>query len=385
MSDDNMKLRMAFGAAIGIGAVFLATSFYQQNIRPTLDNGQMQTYQATGKVTWGPDGTLLLPAHSFPMSSMISNKMKQAYVQQLGNLQGWPAPPGYDQPIEVWEAYWKVFDEKIMMRQYTRWRELYPVDVESKIIGGVHTDIVVPKDGIAPVNENRVLMNLHGGGFNTGAGMGGLVESIPIAGGMKIKVISVDYRQGPLHKYPAASEDVAAVYQELLQDYTPGNIGIYGCSAGGRLTAQSVAWFQTLGLPNPGAIGVFCSGAGGGRGDTSPWGAAGLYSPPRTEPRAPSAEGYMGGVDPLDPIAAPATALDVLAKFPPTLLVSGTRSGDLSPSAYLHTQLLKVGVDAEIYVGEGGWHGFSFAQPDMPEATDANAYIAKWFDKHLGD
>ena len=92
----------------------------------------------------------------------------------------------------------------------------------------------------------------------------------------------------------------------------------------------------------------------------------------------------MGGVDSNDPIAAPATSLEVLAKFPPTLLVSGTRSGDLSPSAYMHTQLLKVGVDAEIYVAEGGWHGFSFAQPDMPEATDANAYIVKWFDEHLG-
>ncbi len=379
-----MRLRMAFGAAIGIGAVFLITSFYQQVMRPAPNSNDISAYQASGKVMWDADGTLHLPAHAFPMSEMISPVMKQAYVQQLGNLQGWPAPPGYDQPIEVWEAYWKVFDEQVMNRQFMRWQEIYPVDVTEQTMAGVRTDVVVPKGGVSEKNTNRVLINLHGGGFNTGAGIGGLVESIPISGLMKIKVISVDYRQGPLHKYPAASEDVALVYAELLKEYAPENIGIYGCSAGGRLTAQAAAWFQTQNLPNPGGIGVFCSGAGGGRGDTGPWGAAGLYSPPPLNPSEVSTEGYMGGVDSNDPIAAPATSLEVLAKFPPTLLVSGTRSGDLSPSAYMHTQLLKVGVDAEIYVAEGGWHGFSFAQPDMPEATDANAYIVKWFDEHLG-
>ncbi len=379
-----MRGRMAIGALIGIAAVFFATNLYQRIMQSQSGIG-MEQYQPSGQVTWQPDGTLHLPAHTFPLSEMMSEPMKEAYAWQLSQLQSWPAPPGYDQPIEVWESYWKVFDEKIMSRQFMRWQEIYPVDIEEQIIAGVRTDVVVPKAGISDANANRVLLNLHGGGFNTGAGMGGLVESIPIAGRMGVKVISVDYRQGPLHKYPAASEDVAAVYRELLNDYEPSQIGIYGCSAGGRLTAQAAAWFQTQNLPNPGGIGVFCSGAGGGNGDTSPWGAAGLYSPPDTMPSEPRTEGYMAGVALDDPFAAPATSLDVLAKFPPTLLVSGTRSGDLSPSAYMFTQLIKAGADAEIYVAEGGWHGFSFAQPDLPESADANAFIVNWFDQHLGN
>jgi acetyl esterase/lipase len=70
---------------------------------------------------------------------------------------------------------------------------------------------------------------LHGGAFLWGAHSGGLVESIPVASVGKMKVISVDYRQGPEAAFPAASEDVAVVYTALLKHYKPRNIGIYGC------------------------------------------------------------------------------------------------------------------------------------------------------------
>lgn len=70
------------------------------------------------------------------------------------------------------------------------------------------------------------------------------------------------FREGPKYKFPAASEDVAAVYKQPLKDHAPQNIGIYGCSAGGMPTAMSVAWFEKHNLPQPGAVGMCCSGAG---------------------------------------------------------------------------------------------------------------------------
>src|SRR3546814_15853553 len=76
----------------------------------------------------------------------------------------------------------------------------------------------------------------------------------------RIQGISVYYRQGPDFTFPAASEDVAAVYRELIKQYDPRNIGIYGCSAGGLLTAQSVAWLIDKKLPLPGAIAMLCEG-----------------------------------------------------------------------------------------------------------------------------
>ena len=67
---------------------------------------------------------------------------------------------------------------------------------------------------------------------------------MPVAVLGRIKVVSLDYREGPKYRFPAASEDVAAAYRELLKTYRAEDIGIYGCSAGGMLTGMSVAWFQ---------------------------------------------------------------------------------------------------------------------------------------------
>jgi alpha/beta hydrolase fold len=63
-----------------------------------------------------------------------------------------------------------------------------------------------------------VLINLHGGGFLEGSRSVSHMESIPITAVAKIKVISVDYRQAPEYRFPAATQDVVAVYRQLLKN-----------------------------------------------------------------------------------------------------------------------------------------------------------------------
>ena len=105
-----------------------------------------------------------------------------------------------------------------------------------------------------------MLIQLHGGGFTAGGGgQGGALESIPVASVARIRIIAVDYRLGPEDHFPAASEDVEAVYRELLRTYKPGNVGVYGCSAGGMLSAEMIPWFLKEELPLPGAIRAFCA------------------------------------------------------------------------------------------------------------------------------
>jgi epsilon-lactone hydrolase len=128
-------------------------------------------------------------------------------------------------------------------------------------IGGVNTEVFVPEDGIARKNQRRVLINVHGGGFEGGSRTISHIESVPISSVGRIKVVSIDYRMGLEYAFPAASEDVESVYRELLKTYKAKNIGIYGCSAGGALTAQSVSWFENKDLALPGAVGMFCYGA----------------------------------------------------------------------------------------------------------------------------
>ncbi len=103
-------------------------------------------------------------------------------------------------------------------------------------------------------NRNRVLINLHGGGMIVGGRYGGQLESIPVSSIGRIKVVTVDYRMAPEHRYPAAEDDAIAVYRELLKTYRPENIGVYGCSSGAWLTGTTVAKLIAAGQLTPRSV-----------------------------------------------------------------------------------------------------------------------------------
>jgi acetyl esterase/lipase len=219
--------------------------------------------EASAQVNFDADGTLPVPSFDMPFSSFASREALDAYVANRAKR---AAALGLSRDMEIGALRKRADEESILpllRKQQARWRNL--LNIEPWEVEGVDTEIFTPKAGVAPANKNRVLINVHGGGFMVGARTGGQLESIPIAAIGRIKVISVDYRMAPEYAFPAASEDVAAIYQTLLHDYKPQNIGIYGCSAGGMLVAQATAWLIEKKLPVPGAIGTF--GATG----ESPW------------------------------------------------------------------------------------------------------------------
>jgi monoterpene epsilon-lactone hydrolase len=338
------------------------------------------------KVTADADGTIHVTNFAVPLSGFLTPEAKAISAHQIAD-HGWPLPSGpITGPGPVMDNWRKAMDEKIFIPALERQKAAYAVTIQDQTVGGVKTSVVMPKDGVSVKNKNRILINLHGGGFQMGAGPAALVESVPIAAVGKIEVMTVDYRQGPENKYPAASEDVATVYKELLKHYKPQNIGIYGCSAGGGLSAMSMAWFQKEKLPNPGAIGVFSSSAGGGQGDASYIAPVlnGQPPPPLSMgEHGPAAYGYFAGVDRKSPLVSPVYSPDVLAKFPPTLVITATRDMAMSGALYTHTQLVKAGVDTELQVWEGTGHCF-FYSADMPESKEAYDVIVKFFDRHLG-
>lgn len=333
------------------------------------------------RVVVDDDGTVHVPAQAVPMSSYLSPEAKAYVTQHLKDMQH-PETVAQDNGVP-----------RFMKGYLERQKILFPVDREDTKIAGVHAYIYTPKAGVAEANRTRVLINLHGGGFS-GCWPGcAELESIPIAALGKIRVISVDYREGPDYKFPAASEDVAAVYKEILKDHAPQSVGIYGCSAGGMLTAMSVAWFQKHDLPRPGAVGIFCAGAGsppgvGFGGDANytagPLGEARIMAPVAPKSGRPAGLGYLSGTDPKDPLVAPINSPEILAKFPPTLIITATRDFALSGALYTHSQLVKMGVDAELHVWEGLFHGF-FYNPDVPESRDCYDVIVKFFDRHLSN
>jgi monoterpene epsilon-lactone hydrolase len=341
------------------------------------------------------NGTTHVPAFEIPLSSYMSEPAKQAFIKAATAAQSS-------------DANWKslsiskirALGESELQKYVDRARSLYPVTIEERKLGGVSTRVVTPQDGVAARNRDRVLINVHGGGFFSGAGNEALIESIPVAGLGKLKVVTVDYREGPEYQFPAASEDTASVYGALLKEYKPRNIGIYGCSAGGILTAMAVAWFQKHQLPAPGAIGIFGAGAfGAWYGPPSKlgsWSGDSAYTaapltgkkpvsldPNKTETMPDYMSAYLRDVDLTDPLVSPALSSSVLDKFPPALLITGTRAWDMSAAVQTQRALTNAGVEANLHLWDGMGHCFFF-DVDLPESKEAFAVMTRFFDSRLG-
>jgi monoterpene epsilon-lactone hydrolase len=335
--------------------------------RPAL--AQERPSAASG-VSVDPDGTVEVPASAVPMSIYLSPEAKAYVIEHLKDMKD----PQMLKPDGGVPRFLKPY----LLRD----REEFAVERKEDTIAGVHAYIYTPKNGVSASNKKRVLIDLHGGGFSGCWPTCAELESIPVSGIGQIEVISLDYREGPANKFPAASEDVASVYRELLKTHKPQEIGIYGCSAGGMLTAESMAWFQAHSLAAPGAIGILCASASGTFGGDSSYTANWLGEVKTPAPARGSRLGYFADTDPKDPMISPVDSPAVLAKFPPTLVITGTRGFEMSSAVYTHSQLVKAGVDAELHVWEGLFHGF-FYNADVPESKDAFNVILKFFDRHL--
>jgi epsilon-lactone hydrolase len=239
---------------------------------------------------------------------------------------------------------------------------------------------VVTPENMPFSSHDRVLLNLHGGGFNSDSGS--YTESIPIAAYTKIKVIAVLYRLAPEHPFPAAVDDSVTVYKALLKIYQPEHIVIYGTSAGAILTAEVAAKLKQLGLPQPAALGIF-SGMGdfARAGDSIAMyglrGLAGHLDPPEPGAHDPY---YVGSTDAKDPVLSP--VYGDLHGLPPTLFITSGRDLLLSGTVNLQRAYLHAGVDAQLVVFDALPHAFWY-DPRLPEAIEANQLMADFFVKQL--
>ena len=288
----------------------------------------------------------------------------------------WPGPSGPEPSL----AERRAGTDRFRMGRAAEARKLYPVDVQEKMLGGVRCDWITPLSQPAD-KRDRVLINVHGGGFNSDSGS--LVEGIPIAYLTQISVVSVYYRLAPEHPFPAAVDDTEAVYKELLKTHKPNRVGLFGTSAGAILTAEVAVRLRRDGLPLPAALGIFS-----GTGDLSLhadsealftiWGWQGHLDPPAKHPHVGD---YVGSTDPKDPVLSPLYA--DLRGFPSALFVTSTRDLLLSGTTILHRAFLRAGADAQLVVFEALPHAFWYDY-HLPETKEALDLMARFFNEKLG-
>jgi len=331
--------------------------------------GQSDPAAPQDSATFDPDGTAHI-TRVVPMPSTISPEA-QKWLSSLTRKQSGPETLAERRTrTDVWRA-----------QGSAEARKIYPVNVEETSIAGVRTDIITPIAS-PETNHSRVLINLHGGGFNSDSGS--LIEGVPIANLAKIKVVSVYYRLAPENPFPAAVDDVVAVYKELLKTYKPRSVGIFGTSAGAILTCEVTVRLKQLGLPLPAALGFFSGLADFSRPSDSRQlftldGFPGMMQP--VDPNHLPDDQYAGKTDRQDPVLSPLFA--DLRGMPPTLLVTSTHDMLLSDTAIFQRALLRAGNDAQLVVFEALPHAFWY-HFQLPETKEALELMAKFFHERVG-
>jgi monoterpene epsilon-lactone hydrolase len=255
--------------------------------------------------------------------------------------------------------------------------KIFPATVKDSTVAGVPVREVLPA---TIKHKDRILICLHGGGFN--ADSGSYSESIPVAALTGVRVVSVLYRLAPEHPFPASVEDVIAVYKELLKTYKPNHIGIFGSSAGAGLTLQAAVKMKQLKMPMPAALGPFSAPASMADGGDS----RSLYNTDGLRGYVPIQDGsldleYVGKTDPRDPVLSPLYA--DLHDMPPTLFITSERDLLLSATSSLNRAFLRAGNHSQLIVFEGLPHCF-WNNNTLPESREAWGYMAGFFEQELG-
>ena len=226
-------------------------------------------------------------------------------------------------------------------------------------------------------DAGRVLVFLHGEGFELGSisSDGELAARLGRASGMR--VLFPEYRLAPEHPFPAAIDDVVAVWRWLRtsRGLSAGSIAVAGDSAGGGLAVSLLVALRDAGEALPAAavlmsptVDLTSSGAS----MTERAGQDPISTPAML--RKFAAE-YLAGADPRTPLASPLFAS--LAGLPPLLIQVGTADVLLSDSERLAAAAARAGVDVTLEVGEGLPHVYPIT-PGTPEAAAAVAQTGKF-------
>ena len=245
-------------------------------------------------------------------------------------------------------------------------------DIRDTSMGGVPVQVLTPR---TYTPDTRPMLYVFGGGFAVGSPDEDLPVFAPVADRLGCRVISPYYRRTPEHPYPAAADDVLAVYRHVCAD-GPAPF-VMGESAGGNLAVGLAIRARDTGLPAPKALAILSPAC-----DLS----AGGDSHRLLNDVAPNANyldrvhgfsaSYAGAIDRTDARISPLFA-DFDAGFPPTIITTGTRDFFLSDCIRLAERLQAAEAEVRLRIWDGLWHVFEW-HPDVPEASASLAEIASF-------
>jgi acetyl esterase/lipase len=274
-------------------------------------------------------------------------------------------------------------DDPVAFRERSRvLRAKIPESVKFRPVdaGGVPSEWVEWQG--AP-EEDSVILYFHGGGYVFGDPDSHRDIAWRLGKESGSKVLVVDYRLAPEHRFPAAVDDAASSYRWLLQQgFAPDRIAVAGDSAGGGLAVALMVTLKNLGIDLP-KVAVLMS----------PWVDLAMTgtsmvdnakSDAMLSPEAISifASYYLGDTNPKAPLASPVFA--DLSGLPPTLVLVGSKEVLLSDSETLVEKIHTAGGDARLSVWPKMPHVFPILASVIPEGKKAVLDMADFLRIHMG-
>lgn len=286
--------------------------------------------------------------------------------------------PKANAPIEEWTKIQKEYAD-VASEFVPIVVEKYGATVDTLFVGGIRAISVTPKNYQA---SDKVIVYIHGGAFAFYHADVTLTSSIPLADVTGLKIITIDYTLAPHAKYNQIADEVLAFYQELLKEYKPENIAIYGDSAGGAIAASAILKMRDLYINMPKALVLWSGWLDVAEiGDT--------YSTLKdNDPNLVyngflenCAEAYAPKSEWKNPYVSPVYG-NFSKDFPPTLIQVGGKEIFLSNSLRMYRNLKENNKEVELDVYEGMWHVWQ-GYYNIPESKMAIKNTKNFIFKHL--
>ena len=254
-----------------------------------------------------------------------------------------------------------------------------PPGVEAKptLIEGIRAEWLVPAGAL----PEKMIFYVHGGGYVSGSCSDHRSFVSKFAAFTGVSNLIFEYRLAPEHKFPAAIEDTAKVYQAVLASgYKPENIIIAGESAGGGLTLATLLYLKDKNIPLPKAgvaispwADLTCSG--------ETYKTKNKVSPAPLNSWHVFAKHYAGETPLTNPYISP--LFGDLKGLPPLLINAGMDDELFDDGRAFAGKAKAAGVDITFRAGEKMVHCYPLLAPMFPEATEAMEEIVKFVKAQL--
>ena len=252
------------------------------------------------------------------------------------------------------------------------------INYKSVVAGNVNAEWITSGE----INENRIFMFMHGGGYYRGSIAATRATVARISAEVKVKCLSINYRLAPEHPFPAAIDDTYTAYEWLVNEgISPEHIIVSGQSAGGGLCLALLLKIKENNIPQPlGAVAL------------SPWtdlsqSGKTMVTNEQIDPVISKkyldrfAKLYFPDTNNMSHLASP--IIGKLSGLPDILIQVGSAETMLDDSIRFYKKAKKENVNAKLEIWENMFHGWHSNAHILKDAENAIKSIGKFCRKLL--